>query len=120
MREQHCTPLFNQPGFPQPMYWQPWHNSAWGPHHVSSQLESSHVAQDSALVLPLRLGLECHGHHLATCTYHLHLVGRVGGRQMDCQPRPRAFPAAGQGSALLPSLPPTASDSYLIDQGAIS
>lgn len=60
------------------MYWQPWHNSAWSPHHVSSQLESSHVAQDRALVLPLRLGLQCHGHHLATCTYHLYLWAGLG------------------------------------------
>lgn len=35
------------------------------------------MAQDSVLVPPLRLGLQRHGHHLAACTYHLYLEGRV-------------------------------------------
>lgn len=50
---------------------------------MSSQLESSHVAQNSALIPPLRLGLQCHGHHLTSCTYHLYLVGRVGEGKLD-------------------------------------
>ena len=80
---------------------------------MSSWLESSHVAQDSALIPPLRLGLQCHGHHLTACPYHLHLMGRDGGGQSG-----EAVKAWG----LLPTPPPpsAAPGSYLIDQGAIS
>lgn len=45
------------------------------------------MAQDSVLVPPLRLGLQCHSHHLTACTYHLHLVDRVGEGKLEWQRR---------------------------------
>lgn len=63
--------------------WALWSSSAHSTHHLFSWMESSHVAQDGALVPPLRLGLQCHGHHLTACADHLHLVGRVGKGKLE-------------------------------------